>query len=63
MSDDVKMSAQLLTIGELARRAGVATSVLRYFSEIGLLPAAARIGGAITRLAPCEADGLQRPQA
>jgi len=63
MSDDVKMSAQLLTIGELARRAGVATSVLRYLGEIGLLPAAARIGGAITRLAPCEADGLQRPQA
>jgi len=63
MSDDVKMSAQLLTIGELARRAGVATSVLRYLGEIGLLPAAARIGGAITRLAPCEADGLERPQA
>ena len=63
MPDEANMPGRLLTIGELARRAGVATSVLRYLGEIGLLPAAARIGGAITRLAPCEADGLERPQA
>ena len=28
----------LLTIGELARRAGVTTSTLRYYEELGLLP-------------------------
>jgi DNA-binding transcriptional MerR regulator len=39
------MPDQLLTIGELARRAGVATSTLRYWEEFGLLPAAARISG------------------
>jgi DNA-binding transcriptional MerR regulator len=36
---------RLLTIGELARRAGVATSALRYWEELGLLPAPARISG------------------
>jgi DNA-binding transcriptional MerR regulator len=39
------MSERLLTIGELARRAGVATSALRYWEEFGLLPAPARISG------------------
>lgn len=39
------MSDPLLTIGELARRAGVATSALRYWEELGLLPAPARIAG------------------
>jgi MerR family copper efflux transcriptional regulator len=39
------MSDRLLTIGELARRAGVATSALRYYEELGLLPAPARIAG------------------
>ena len=39
------MSDRLLTIGELARRAGVATSALRYWEELGLLPAPARISG------------------
>jgi MerR family redox-sensitive transcriptional activator SoxR len=39
------MSGHLLTIGELARRAGVATSALRYYEELGLLPAPARISG------------------
>jgi DNA-binding transcriptional MerR regulator len=34
-----------LTIGELARRAGVATSALRYWEELGLLPAPARVSG------------------
>jgi DNA-binding transcriptional MerR regulator len=38
-------SERLLTIGELARRAGVATSALRYWEELGLLPAPARISG------------------
>src|SRR5262245_52150500 len=39
------MSDQLLTIGELARRAGVATSALRYYEDLGLLPPATRISG------------------
>jgi DNA-binding transcriptional MerR regulator len=39
------MSDRLLTIGELARRAGVAPSAMRYWEELGLLPAAARIAG------------------
>jgi DNA-binding transcriptional MerR regulator len=34
-----------LTIGELARRAGVTTSTLRYYEELGLLPRPARISG------------------
>ncbi|HYQ62648.1 MerR family transcriptional regulator [Actinophytocola sp.] len=32
-----------LTIGELARATGVATSALRYWEELGLLPAPARV--------------------
>jgi len=39
------MPDQLLTIGELARRTGVATSALRYYEERSLLPAPARISG------------------
>jgi DNA-binding transcriptional MerR regulator len=39
------MPDRLLTIGELARRAGVATSALRYWEELGLLPTPARISG------------------
>ncbi|MEV4179068.1 MerR family transcriptional regulator [Nonomuraea sp. NPDC049709] len=34
-----------LTIGELASRTGVATSALRYWEELGLLPAPARVSG------------------
>jgi MerR family transcriptional regulator, redox-sensitive transcriptional activator SoxR len=30
------VSDRLLTIGELARRAGVAASALRYYEELGL---------------------------
>jgi MerR family redox-sensitive transcriptional activator SoxR len=50
------MSDRLLTIGELARRAGVATSALRYWEELGLLPTAARISG--QRRYPESAVGL-----
>jgi len=53
---EVKMSDRLLTIGELARRAGVATSALRYYEEFGLLPTAARISG--QRRYPESAVGL-----
>ena len=34
-----------LSIGEIAREAGVATSALRYYESIGLLPAAKRQSG------------------
>jgi MerR family redox-sensitive transcriptional activator SoxR len=34
-----------LTIGEVARRAGVATSSIRYYERIGVLPRAARLHG------------------
>jgi len=34
-----------LTIGEVARRAGIRPSALRYYESIGLLPAAKRVGG------------------
>ena len=42
---EVNSGDGLLTIGELARRAGVTTSALRYYEELGLLPAPARISG------------------
>jgi MerR family redox-sensitive transcriptional activator SoxR len=34
-----------LSIGEVARRAGVRPSALRYYEQIGLLPAPARVSG------------------
>jgi len=39
------MPDRLLTIGELARRVGIAPSALRYYEELGLLPAPTRISG------------------
>jgi MerR family redox-sensitive transcriptional activator SoxR len=42
---EVNTSGGLLTIGELACRTGVSTSALRYYEELGLLPAPARISG------------------
>ncbi len=37
--------SDLLTIGEVAHQAGVATSALRYYDELGLLPPATRVSG------------------
>jgi len=42
---EVNTPGCLLTIGELAGRTGVTTSALRYYEELGLLPAPARISG------------------
>lgn len=39
------MADQSFTIGELARRTGVAPSALRYYEELGLMPPAGRISG------------------
>ena len=47
---------ELLTIGELSRRTGVATSALRYYEGIGLLRHATRISG--QRRYPPEAVGV-----
>lgn len=38
-------SGELLTIGELARRTGVATSALRYYEELDLLHPTGRLSG------------------
>jgi MerR family redox-sensitive transcriptional activator SoxR len=35
----------MLTVGEVAKRAGVRTSALRYYEAVGVLPPAARVGG------------------
>ncbi|GAA0428799.1 hypothetical protein Acor_70950 [Acrocarpospora corrugata] len=45
-----------LTIGELARATGVATSALRYWEDLGLIPTPARASG--QRRYPASAVGL-----
>ncbi|OBH31878.1 MerR family transcriptional regulator [Mycobacterium sp. E342] len=35
----------MLTIGDVARRAGVAATTLRYYEQIGLVPPPGRLGG------------------
>jgi DNA-binding transcriptional MerR regulator len=42
---EVKPPGRALTIGELARRTGVTASALRYYEELGLLTAPARVSG------------------
>jgi MerR family transcriptional regulator, copper efflux regulator len=49
------MGEELLTIGELAARTGVATSALRYYEELGLVCSATRVSG--HRRYPPEAVG------
>jgi DNA-binding transcriptional MerR regulator len=53
---DEQMLDEQLTIGELANRTGVATSALRYWEHLGLLPAPARVSG--QRRYPPSAVGL-----
>lgn len=36
---------EMLGIGEIARQAGIATSTIRYYERIGLLPASKRVSG------------------
>ena len=43
--DDPSDDGELVTIGEVARRAGVATSAVRYYERRGLLAADARESG------------------
>jgi DNA-binding transcriptional MerR regulator len=49
------MGEELLTIGELAARTGVATSALRYYEELGLVRSVTRVSG--HRRYPPEAVG------
>ncbi len=39
------MELETLTIGDIARQAGVRPSTLRYYESIGLLPAPSRVSG------------------
>jgi MerR family redox-sensitive transcriptional activator SoxR len=39
------MQREQLTIGEVANLAGVQTSTLRYYEDIGILPAPQRVNG------------------
>jgi DNA-binding transcriptional MerR regulator len=50
------MTDRYLTIGELAKSTGVATSALRYYEELGLIPAPVRVSG--QRRYPKSAVGL-----
>ena len=50
------MTDRLLTIGDLARRTGVAASALRYWEELGLLATPTRVSG--QRRYPEHAVGL-----
>ncbi|MFI9052673.1 MerR family transcriptional regulator [Streptomyces sp. NPDC053427] len=52
--------SQLLTIGELARRAGVTVKTVRHYSDEGLLPDAGRSGGGHRRYAPEALERLHR---
>jgi MerR family redox-sensitive transcriptional activator SoxR len=45
MPEGVTSETELLAIGEVAERTGVATSALRYYEELGLLEPRARVGG------------------
>lgn len=38
-------ATELLTIGEVSRRTGKAASAIRYYEEIGLVPALIRVTG------------------
>ena len=40
-----KIHESEMTIGEVARQVGIATSAIRYYEEIGLLPPPARVNG------------------
>jgi MerR family redox-sensitive transcriptional activator SoxR len=39
------MTPDSLAIGEVARRAGIRASAIRYYEEAGLIPSPARVGG------------------
>src|SRR5690348_18365115 len=42
---DSMSTERLLSIGEVAERAGRRTSAIRYYEEVGLLPRPVRVGG------------------
>ncbi|WP_055588206.1 helix-turn-helix domain-containing protein [Peterkaempfera griseoplana] len=55
----VPVPDDLLSIGELARRAGVTVKTVRFYSDLGLLPEAVRSGGGHRRY---DAQALERLQ-
>jgi MerR family Zn(II)-responsive transcriptional regulator of zntA len=52
------MTDRLLTIGELARHAGVTPDTLRYYERLGLLPPAPRTGAGYRLYDPAMAERL-----
>lgn len=50
---------KLLAIGEIARRAGMRTSAIRYYESVGLLPEPYRVSGRHRRYEPSVLDRLQ----
>ncbi|MCD9025388.1 MerR family transcriptional regulator [Cohnella silvisoli] len=42
----------MMTIGEVAEKSGIATSALRYYEQIGLIPAPQRVNGRRTYSSP-----------
>ena len=56
------MTETEMTIGEVAKRAGVATSAIRYYERVGVLPAPERVSGQ-RRYAMDAVDRLRTVQA
>lgn len=54
----IDQSAELLTVGQLASRAGVRTDTVRYYERIGLLPVPRRTGGDHRRYGEADVDRL-----
>ncbi|MYY81895.1 MULTISPECIES: MerR family transcriptional regulator [unclassified Streptomyces] len=58
-ADDEPRSDDLWSIGQLAERAGVTVKTVRFYSDRGLLPEAARSGGGHRRYGPDALDRLR----
>ena len=54
----MNLHVRVLTIGQLAKAAGIATSAVRYYEEIGLLPPAGRSAAGQRIYAETELDRL-----
>lgn len=54
----MNVHVSVLTIGALAKATGLTTPTIRYYEEIGLLPAARRTGGGQRHYHPSDVDRL-----